>query len=531
MSSLTIEKLYKDEREVGKTFKGTKKYYVWEFVLNGKFHKVEMFHSKVSSKKKLCLDAQVLIEDKSFSTDFQYSFGIDKNYFNVVQLTMDKFDLRIDNRPFEHLMSDERSGRLKAFKKKEPKPATSSYNSYNNSNTAYSGSSKRNNNDDFFVASDDEDAFDFTGGKTNKNYGFVPPSGGEIKKKNTAADLLNMNDIQQIKQNQQRQMKPEQDQTFMHNKDILSNIDIFNDNSSNTNKGTDNILTMDIFSNNGGMNQPPQQQSNNAFDMNQFANMNTINPPQINTNNSMNFSGFNTQPMNNNSMTLQSSVNQQQLPMNNNPPIMKMPSFDQPTTTNTNQIQNMNMSNVPMQNTYTNQPTPSTPQYPNFGTPTNNAMNIGFDFKMQSTPQQAQPMQMQPTPQQTQNPYMRQQSNPLEQSNPMMNMNMNTVNMNMQNNPNPMQMNQQQPNLMSQSSFTNSNQNIPQMNQQSTIMPNFNNPNTMNQQQPNIMSQGSFNMMSNEPIMTNQPEPITQNPIEQQSPMQTQPQNDFKVNY
>ena len=183
MSSLTIEKLYKDEREVGKTFKGTKKYYVWEFVLNGKFHKVEMFHSKVSSKKKLCLDAQVLIEDKSFSTDFQYSFGIDKNYFSVVQLTMDKFDLRIDNRPFEHLMSDERSGRLKTYKKKEPKPTTSSYNSYNNSKTTYSGNSKRNNNDDFFVASDDEDAFDFTGGKTNKNYGFVPPSGGEIKKK------------------------------------------------------------------------------------------------------------------------------------------------------------------------------------------------------------------------------------------------------------------------------------------------------------------------------------------------------------
>lgn len=526
MSSLTIEKLFKDEREVGKTFKGTKKYYVWEFVLNGKFHKVEMFHSKVSSKKKLCLDAQVLIEDKSFSTDFQYSFGIDKNYFNVVQLTMDKFDLRIDNRPFEHLMSDERSGRLKTYKKKEPKPTTSSYNSYNNSNTTYSGNSKRNNNDDFFVASDDEDAFDFTGGKTNKNYGFVPPSGGEIKKKKTAADLLNMNDIQQIKQNQQRQMKPEQDQTFMHNKDILSNIDIFNDNSSNTNKGTDNILTMDLFGNNGGMNQPPQQQSNNTFDMNQFANMNTINPPQMNTNNSMNFSGFNTQPTTN-PMTLQSSINQQQLTMNNNPPIMKMPSFDQPTTTNTNPIQNMNMSNVPMQNTYTNQPTPSTPQYPNFGNPTNNAMNIGFDFKMQSTPQQSQPMQMPSTPQQNQNPYMRQQSNPLEQSNPMMNMN--TINMNMQNNPSQIQMNQPQHNLMSQSSFTNSNQNIPQMNQQSTIMPNFNNPNT--QQQTNLMSQGSFSMMSNETNMTNQPEPITQNPIEQQPPMQTQPQNDFKVNY
>ena len=104
MSSLTIEKLFKDEREVGKTFKGTKKYYVWEFVLNGKFHKVEMFHSKVSSKKKLCLDAQVLIEDKSFSTDFQYSFGIDKNYFNVVQLTMDNIER--DMEIFRKLKSD-----------------------------------------------------------------------------------------------------------------------------------------------------------------------------------------------------------------------------------------------------------------------------------------------------------------------------------------------------------------------------------------------------------------------------------------
>lgn len=68
-----------------------------------------MFHSKLSGKRKLSLDAQVITEQKGYSTEFQYSFKIDKNYFNIVQLATDKYEMRIDNRSFSSLMAEDRS--------------------------------------------------------------------------------------------------------------------------------------------------------------------------------------------------------------------------------------------------------------------------------------------------------------------------------------------------------------------------------------------------------------------------------------
>ncbi len=67
-----------------------------------------MFHSKLSGKKKLVLDSNVLTESKSYSYDFVYSFTIDKNYFNVNQTGSDKFEMRIDNRSFSAIESEEK---------------------------------------------------------------------------------------------------------------------------------------------------------------------------------------------------------------------------------------------------------------------------------------------------------------------------------------------------------------------------------------------------------------------------------------
>jgi hypothetical protein len=67
----------------------------------------------MSGKKKLCVDAQPVAEDKSYKNDFTYSFKIDKNYFNCVQLNNDKYELRIDNRTFDILIQEERTGRLR----------------------------------------------------------------------------------------------------------------------------------------------------------------------------------------------------------------------------------------------------------------------------------------------------------------------------------------------------------------------------------------------------------------------------------
>lgn len=126
-----------------------------------------MFHSKLSGKKKLCLDANVVIEDKSYKSDFIYSFKIDKNYFNVAQVD-DKFDLRIDNRSFEMLMHEERSGRLKSSNSekhrtiekslsKEPvgKSSTAKNVIYQSrKSVGLTTSQRKNSNDDFFNETD-----------------------------------------------------------------------------------------------------------------------------------------------------------------------------------------------------------------------------------------------------------------------------------------------------------------------------------------------------------------------------------------
>lgn len=108
---MSFRNLYFDKREVGKTVKSSKIYYLWEFFLDNKPHKVELFHSVWSGKKKLCLDAQELTEDKSYSSNFNYSFTLEKHYFSCIQLDSDTFELRIDNKVFSALAQEVRHNR------------------------------------------------------------------------------------------------------------------------------------------------------------------------------------------------------------------------------------------------------------------------------------------------------------------------------------------------------------------------------------------------------------------------------------
>ena len=64
-----------------------------------------MFNSKISRKKKLCLDSNVLNESKG--NDYNFSFKIEKNYFNMIQAG-DIFELRINNRSFSSLLEEEK---------------------------------------------------------------------------------------------------------------------------------------------------------------------------------------------------------------------------------------------------------------------------------------------------------------------------------------------------------------------------------------------------------------------------------------
>ena len=73
-----------------------------------------MFDSKVSRKKKLCLDSNVLNEAKG--GDFNYSFKIEKHYFNIIQQG-DNFEMRIDNRTFSNLANEEKYKPKEVIKK------------------------------------------------------------------------------------------------------------------------------------------------------------------------------------------------------------------------------------------------------------------------------------------------------------------------------------------------------------------------------------------------------------------------------
>lgn len=148
---------------------------MWEFVLNNKYHKVEIFNSKMSGKKKLCLDAQVLNESKSYGNEYTYSFKIDKNYFNLIQSGTDKFELRIDNKSFQTLIHEEKAGEKNEAKEMKAKddfaeefssPTKNPRNSkgFENGKSRASVFNPRNNNDDFF----NDQNFDFDDNNTEK---------------------------------------------------------------------------------------------------------------------------------------------------------------------------------------------------------------------------------------------------------------------------------------------------------------------------------------------------------------------------
>lgn len=105
--SLDLKNLSHVERDVGQHIKSSKKHFIWEFLLDGKSHKIELYDSRISGKKKLLKDGQVwkeVEEDVAFSKTFE----IGKHSCTIIQHG-EKYELRIDNQSFNHLMDLERN--------------------------------------------------------------------------------------------------------------------------------------------------------------------------------------------------------------------------------------------------------------------------------------------------------------------------------------------------------------------------------------------------------------------------------------
>ena len=118
MAYIDIYGLQYEYREVGKTFSSSKILHIWTFTLEDKFHKIEFWDSKLSGKKKIAADAQVILLDKKSSGHFSQTFKLSNHLFTIQERGEDTFVLLIDNRKFDDIKADEQSGKLGKLRKK-----------------------------------------------------------------------------------------------------------------------------------------------------------------------------------------------------------------------------------------------------------------------------------------------------------------------------------------------------------------------------------------------------------------------------
>jgi Fas apoptotic inhibitory molecule (FAIM1) len=106
-----------DVEDVGKHVKGSKKRYCWDFSLNGRAHSLVLDFSFISGKVKITVDRKILLEnDLPADVSFQYPFKLDGFALNIIQQG-DSFELRINNKVFSHLYTQQRTNA--EFKKYE----------------------------------------------------------------------------------------------------------------------------------------------------------------------------------------------------------------------------------------------------------------------------------------------------------------------------------------------------------------------------------------------------------------------------
>ena len=80
---------------------------------------MQLWDSKISGKKKLAVDEEVIVENNNSIAIFNYSFQLDSYYFNLVQINDNKFDLKINDIFFNEIMEAEESGDLHKIRKEE----------------------------------------------------------------------------------------------------------------------------------------------------------------------------------------------------------------------------------------------------------------------------------------------------------------------------------------------------------------------------------------------------------------------------
>ena len=107
-----------------------------------------MWDSKLSGKKKLAVDEEVIVDYKTSCAIFNYSFKLDGYYFNVVQIQDGKFELKINSFTFTELKEAEEQGLLNKNDNKAEEENLDEYdddndNNINNNNYKYNNEKKK----------------------------------------------------------------------------------------------------------------------------------------------------------------------------------------------------------------------------------------------------------------------------------------------------------------------------------------------------------------------------------------------------
>ena len=121
--------------------------HTWNFKLKGTHHKIELWDSRLSGKKKLAHNDKVIVENNNSIAVFNYSFQLDGYYFNLVQTGSTEYDLKINDQFFKEIMAAEKSGDFKPSKK-EDYPEESQLDNSNANSISFENNNINNNNND-----------------------------------------------------------------------------------------------------------------------------------------------------------------------------------------------------------------------------------------------------------------------------------------------------------------------------------------------------------------------------------------------
>lgn len=242
--------------------------------MNGVNHKVEYWDSRISGKKKLAVDGKVLTLAKD-ADNFTFHFKIGEYFFVVLQNEDEKPKLLINNRDFNVILKDERTGKLQKENENYNKNKKSEIKkNIGTSETDYYKRALKYNGDNY-VEGNDGEIYDIEEQRKRlEEFEKKKEKENEEKKRrnkiNSDNDKINKNNDINKKQENKKLKFVLNNETVRKNKMIIQNIDnIFDD---------DNLLDLngiDFNQNNNNYNNQDNMLNNNNNDYN-FGQMNNV---------------------------------------------------------------------------------------------------------------------------------------------------------------------------------------------------------------------------------------------------------------